>query len=147
MSRRIKAPKRTCRGCGAKFHVDPRKREQHWYCDQPECRRASKKSSQRRWLAKPENRHYFAGAAGKQRVYEWRQKYPNRRKRGPKAAPVKAVLQDLIDTQRIERLKELCPQEPVLQEMIDHLAGWLLQQGHLTQQGGRSDGHPTSVGS
>jgi len=96
---------------------------------------------------KPENRHYFAGAAGKQRVYEWRQKYPNRRKRGPKAAPVKAVLQDLIDTQRIERLKELCPQEPVLQEMIDHLAGWLLQQGHLTQQGGRSDGHPTSVGS
>ena len=46
------------------------------YCSKPECRRASKAASQRRWLAKPANRNYFRDQENVRRVQEWRQAHP-----------------------------------------------------------------------
>jgi len=73
---------------------DPRSKRQR-YCAEPECKRASRTRSQKRWLSKPENRDYFAGPASTERVRQWRKANPNYWK---KRKPVnKAPLQDLMD--------------------------------------------------
>ena len=48
--------RRKCRHCGQLFRPDPRNLRHQRYCSAKECRRASKAASQRRWLAKAENR-------------------------------------------------------------------------------------------
>ena len=55
--------RRKCRHCGQLFRPDPRNLRHQRYCSAKECRRASKAASQRRWLAKAENRDYFCTAA------------------------------------------------------------------------------------
>ena len=98
-----KATQRRCGGCGEEFHVDPRKRGEHWYCAKPECRRASKQASQRRWLQK--NPDYFRGPQSAVRQRDRRQRQgEQKRQRGT------AMSQDLIDTQVIDPANE---REPV----------------------------------
>src|SRR5688572_10055411 len=96
MQRTRRTVQRRCRCCGEKFDPDPRKGDQHWYCAKPQCRQASKAASQRRWLEKAENRHYFQGPESAVRKREWRRTHPDGkcRKRG-----LPAMSQDLIDTQ------------------------------------------------
>ena len=65
-----------CRNCDELFRPDPRNRHHQRYCSKPDCRKASKAASQRRWLHKPENREYFKGAANVQRVQAWRTAHP-----------------------------------------------------------------------
>ncbi len=60
--------KRKCNNCHMFFLPDPRNAGRQRYCSEPECRKASKAASQRKWLAKPENRDYFRGAPNVQRV-------------------------------------------------------------------------------
>ena len=48
--------RRKCRHCGQLFRPDPRNLRHQRYCSAKECRRVSKAASQRRWLAKAENR-------------------------------------------------------------------------------------------
>ena len=48
--------RRKCRHCGQLFRPNPRNLRHQRYCSAKECRRASKAASQRRWLAKAENR-------------------------------------------------------------------------------------------
>ena len=82
--------RRTCASCGKSFVPDPRNARHQRYCAQPACRAASKRASQAKWLAKPENRHYHRGAAAVARVRAWRQAHPgySRRKAAvPIAAP------------------------------------------------------------
>ena len=62
MSRRTR---RKCRHCGRLFRPDPRNVRHQRYCSAPACRGASKAASQRRWLAKAENRNYFRGCLAK----------------------------------------------------------------------------------
>jgi hypothetical protein len=57
----IKTRRRRCLCCQKLFGHDPRARHRQKYCSEPECRVASKRSSQRRWLRKPENHEYFCG--------------------------------------------------------------------------------------
>ena len=52
---------RKCRHCRGLFRPDPRNLRHQRFCPKSPCRRASKAESQRRWLAKPDNRDYFRG--------------------------------------------------------------------------------------
>ncbi len=132
MQRTRRAPRRRCRGCGEWFDLDPRKRGEHWYCSKAECRRASKRVSQRRWLQKPENRDYFRGPESAVRKRQWR----GRGAAGEHGAAGRAgaASQDLIDTQGIESSGEyrqsqgaLRLQGPVLIGLIAHLSDSTLQ--------------------
>jgi len=46
------------------------------FCDKPECKVASKKHSQQKWLSKPQNRGHFSGPANVIRVQQWREQNP-----------------------------------------------------------------------
>jgi hypothetical protein len=104
--------RRCCANCHQPFRADARNAWHQQYCTAPACRAASKAASQRRWLAKPENRDYFRGPEHLQRVQLWRQAHPGYGRREPagaatstpkpsQAAPSAATapLQDLVPTQ------------------------------------------------
>lgn len=74
--------KRTrCRHCKRLFIPDYRNRGRQKYCNAPECRKASKAASQRKWLQKPENENYFKGPINTRRVQDWRIQNPDYLKR------------------------------------------------------------------
>ena len=68
--------KRKCLHCHALFRPDPRNVRHQKYCSEPECHKASKAASQRRWLNKAANQNYFSGPENVQRVQAWRQAHP-----------------------------------------------------------------------
>ena len=65
-----------CLNCHELFVPDARNAKRQKYCRKPDCRKASKQASQRRWLSKPENRDYFRGPEHVKRVQEWRKAHP-----------------------------------------------------------------------
>ena len=74
-------PDSNCLHCKAPFLPDSRNRGRQRFCRQPDCRAASKRSSQRAWVARPANADYFAGSHNVQRVREWRARHPGYWKR------------------------------------------------------------------
>ena len=93
MASRLKRKK--CLNCGKLFLPDPRNTKRQRYCCEPDCRKAAKADSQRRWLMKPENRDYFKGPEHVLRVQRWRKKHPGYwRKRKTK---VNALQESLIE--------------------------------------------------
>ena len=72
----IKTRRRRCLCCQKLFSRDPRLRQRQKYCSEPECRAASKQSSQRRWLGKSDNVEYFRGEQHVERVQAWRAQNP-----------------------------------------------------------------------
>ena len=68
--------KRKCRHCRELFYPDPRSNGRQKFCSRPECQKASKTESQKRWLNKPENRNYFRGPENVARVQQWRKDHP-----------------------------------------------------------------------
>jgi hypothetical protein len=91
-----------CINCGCLFTPDYRNRNRQKYCDKPECRKASKIASQKKWFAKPENKTYFSGPENVKRVQEWRQQNPDYSKRSKKKIP----LQDSLNVQPPENKKD-----------------------------------------
>lgn len=89
---------RKCLHCKHFFQPEPRNKKHQHFCQAPNCRSASKKESQRRWLTKPENLDYFRGPSHVERVQAWRKKHPGywRTQIRPPA------LQDILITQPIE---------------------------------------------
>ena len=71
--------RRRCFNCGSQFEVNPRIGRKHRHCAAPACRRASKRTSQERWLRKPENAGYFKGPANALRAKLWRAANPKKR--------------------------------------------------------------------
>ena len=65
---------RVCIHCSELFLPDRRNRYQQQFCNQPECRQASKAQSQKRWLK--QNRDYFRGRQHVERVQAWRKAHP-----------------------------------------------------------------------
>ena len=65
-----------CLCCREIFLPDPRNRHHQEFCQKEPCRQASKRASQRRWLAKPENTGHFGGPDEVERVRQWRQSHP-----------------------------------------------------------------------
>jgi hypothetical protein len=76
----LKKRKRCC-NCKRLFEPDHRNRNRQKYCNSPECRKASKAFSQKKWLLKPENKNYFRGPENIERVREWRKRNPGYWKR------------------------------------------------------------------
>lgn len=74
-----------CLHCREQHLCEPRNRGRQRYCAKPECRKASKVASQRRWMAKAENQNYFLGADNVERVRRWRAAHPGywRKKKPP----------------------------------------------------------------
>lgn len=130
--------RRKCRHCGESFRRDPRNLRHQRFCSKPLCRRASKAESQRRWLAKPDNRDYFRGPENVERVRAWRTAHPRYwRRSAPNTRP---ALQEHSLTQATDiddesaslmntPLQELCrPQPLVLIGLIAQLTGAALQE-------------------
>lgn len=133
--------KRKCLNCGTWFRPDPRNVRHQRYCSEAACRHASKAASQRRWLAKPENRDYFRGAEQVARVQRWRAGHPGYGRRAGTATA--AALQDDCPAQVIEIQEEsaglvgdalqdvLSAQPAVLIGLIAHLTDSPLQEDIL----------------
>ncbi len=68
--------RRKCRCCRKFFMPDARTQDRQRYCSNPACRKASKTTSQRRWLSKNGNGDHFRGADEVRRVQLWRKDHP-----------------------------------------------------------------------
>jgi hypothetical protein len=68
--------KKRCRHCRKLFWPDSRNGDRQHFCSKPECRKASKADSQKRWVEKPENQDYFLGPKNVERVQDWRKIHP-----------------------------------------------------------------------
>ena len=127
-----------CLHCNEICSCEPRNRGRQHYCPAPDCRRASKAASQRRWLSRPENENYFRGADNCGRVRQWRGDHPGYwRKKIP--APGTA-LQEISNSQPVEKevieppgprsaLQEICFLQPaLLVGLVSVLTGNALQE-------------------
>jgi hypothetical protein len=132
---------RRCKHCKELYRTDIRNRRHQKYCDKTECRRASKKAAQERWLRSEKGWGYFRGRENVERVRQWREAHPGYCKR--KAA--KSSLQDFSITQPIDiqgdlgadsstsalvtsPLQDLCTSQPALLiGLIANLTGSALQ--------------------
>ncbi len=129
---------RKCRHCRELFRPDPRNLRHQRFCSKSPCRRVSKAESQRRWLAKPDNRDYFRGPENVERVRAWRAAHPGYwRRSSPNIHP---ALQEYSLTQPTDNhnesaslmnspLQELSRAQPlVLMGLIAQLTGAALQE-------------------
>lgn len=94
-----KISKKRCRHCRRLFIPDHRNRNRQKYCSEPNCQKASKSASQKKWLGKAENKNYFRGSANVERVREWRKKNSGYWKRRQH----RSALQDSINAQHVEK--------------------------------------------
>ena len=130
---------RKCLHCRTFFKSDPRSKGRQNFCSYPDCRQASKKASQKKWLQKPQNQHYFCGPENVLRVQLWRVKNPGYSKKSASASGTPQPLQDPLSTQDTENNEEidalkhdalqdlLMAQPSVLIGLIAHLTGSTLQ--------------------
>jgi hypothetical protein len=111
--------KKKCPYCNRLFSPDARNgSRQKFCCRTPECRKASKKDSQKRWFEKPENQDYFRGSQHVQRVQEWRKNHPGywRKKSCINPEP----LQDILMSEHIENKPDIAKLEnSALQDIIN----------------------------
>lgn len=68
--------KRNCRHCNELYQPDYRNVRHQNYCSKPDCRKASKKAAQQRWLSSDKGRDYFKGPEHCARVRQWRAEHP-----------------------------------------------------------------------
>jgi hypothetical protein len=143
--------RKRCLHCKCLFILDARNAYHQRFCQKPDCRKASKRASQRRWLNKTENQDYFRGVQNVQRVRQWRQAHPGYWRRKRSAGP--DALQDRLTTKPVENndknpelqshaLQDLLTAQPaVLIGLIAHFTGDALQDHialtlrHLQQLG------------
>lgn len=100
-----KIRRRRCKHCHDLYPPDPRHLKRQKFCDKPECKKASKNYSQRKWLKKAINRNHFSGSENVIRVQQWREQNPGywRRKKSSKNTSLcEGALQDTISTKRFE---------------------------------------------
>jgi len=133
-----KQRRRKCRNCGELFRPDPRNLRHQRFCSKASCRGASKAESQRRWLAKPDNRDYFRGPENVERVRAWRAAHPGYWRR--LSPNTRSALQAYSLTQPADNneqsaslvnspLQELSRAQPlVLMGLIAQLTGATLQE-------------------
>jgi hypothetical protein len=106
---------RKCLHCQMFFLPDRRNAQRQCFCSQPACRQASKRQSQRQWLARPENQNYFRDDQNAKRVRQWQKAHPGYWKH----------------TTRYQHrtLQEVCPtQLPVAPELAENPAQRTLQE-------------------
>ena len=110
--------KKRCRNCDKLYKPDARNASRQEYCNKPECRKASKTASQKRWLEKPENQNYFCGTSNVQRVSQWRKEHPGYWRR--KSDKTNSALQETLNLQPTENTTDTTdPSFRALQEIIN----------------------------
>ncbi len=125
--------KKRCKHCRKLFPPDPRNTNRQKYCREPDCRKASKKDSQQRWLNKSENRDYFRCPENVTRVQQWRKVNPGYWKKPQNALQEPLTRQhpdNIDDTNELESsaLQDLLnPQPFVLIGLIANFTGLALQ--------------------
>jgi len=87
--------KRKCKHCKDFFIPDPKNAYHQKYCSEPDCKKASKAASQKRWRNKPENKNYFSGPDHVQRVRQWRKAHPGYWRKKTSSNP--NALQDVLN--------------------------------------------------
>lgn len=129
--------RKKCCNCKDLFIPDPRNAQRQKYCYKSGCRKASKVTSQKRWLAKPDNQDYFRGPQNVKRVQLWREDNPGYWRSKRKVN--KDALQDPLNPQPIENNHDnvefahdalqdfLIAQPPVLLGLIANFTGNALQ--------------------
>jgi hypothetical protein len=116
---------KSCRHCKTLFSPNPRNATRQEYCRKPECRRASKAESQKRWTEKPENRDYFCGPINVQRVQKWRKEHPGYSRR--KSEKTTDALQETLNQQPGALQDFISTQHIVLLGLIANFTGSALQ--------------------
>ena len=155
-----------CLSCGELFSTDVRNRGRQKYCGKPECQRASKVASQRRWLSQPQNRHYFRDAENAARVRRWQQAHPGywrnttraRRRTLQETSPSNALIPQDNDVASPPLLQEVSTAPgplfigliatlfgSALQEDIVGASRRLVQLGHDILSGGTDRGDQAST--
>jgi len=136
-----KTRRRRCLHCRTYFLPDPRNASRQNYCFLPECRKASKAASQKKWLAKTENQNYFRGPDNVRRVQQWRKENPGYWKKMAKPTePLQDPLKEKnTDKQEVANqftdnaLQELLSAQPaVLVGLLAQLTGSVLQDDIVT---------------
>ena len=131
---------RQCRCCKDIFTPDYRNAKNQEYCGKLECRKSSKRASQKRWSNK--NPNYFKGSIHVDRVREWRQTNPGRSRRKTSDAllqddcdQITKAKQDVIPhlppelQVSVPVLQDFClAQHPVFIGLIAHFTGCVLQE-------------------
>ena len=113
----IRIKKCKYKNCHTLFLPDPRNVNRQKFCRKPECRKASKKASQAKWLKKPENADYFRSPENVKRAQQWRAEHPGYWRRKPVAD--KIALQDLLMSQPVKINKDTHKlRETALQDLL-----------------------------
>jgi hypothetical protein len=99
-----KPSRRQCRHCDKVFSPDHRNLYHQYFCSDPDCRRASKAASQRRWLRQTQNRDYFRGPEQSRRVQEWRKSNPGYWRKKPATPQSRQV----TESQPAKQLQASC---------------------------------------
>src|SRR5205823_2978644 len=133
------ANRRKCRCCKEFFAPEYRNAYDQSYCSRPDCRRASKAASQRRWLAKAANRDHFRGKENVQRVQEWRKAHRGYwRKKSDRPNPTEVISAQGVESGRVlvtqprqssGTLQDVCiTDHPVFIGLISMVTGSTLQE-------------------
>ena len=127
-----------CLHCGEKHIFDPRNRGRQHHCSKPECQRASKAASQRRWKGKPENKNYFSGVENCERVRQWREAHPGywrKRKLRKEVALQETLKLESLNDEEVTppgvfgTLQDVCqPQPALIVGLISIITGCTLQE-------------------
>ncbi len=99
-----KIRRRRCKHCDDLFKPDPRNLKRQKFCKKSECKEASTRYSQQKWLMKPQNKGHFSGPANVIRVQQWRQQNPEywKRKKSKKVTSlIKGALQETLSAKNI----------------------------------------------
>ncbi len=99
-----KVRRRRCKNCHDLYKPDSRNLKRQKFCNKPECKVASKKHSQQKWLIQPKNRDHFSGPENVIRVQQWRQQNPGYWKRKKSKNPnslIEGALQEILSTKTI----------------------------------------------
>ena len=96
-----KVRRRRCKNCHDLYKPDSRNLKRQKFCNKPECKVASKKHSQQKWLIQPQNRDHFSGPENVIRVQQWREQNPGywKRKKSKKIVSLfEGALQETLST-------------------------------------------------
>ena len=119
-----------CLGCGEFYLPDARNRGRQKYCTKRECRSGSKRESQRRWSAKPQNQDYFKGRVNVERVRAWRAAHPGywrRKKSGGGVALQEISTPQPVDYQKKAEQDISLPLQDLLQSQDPLVLGLVIQ--------------------
>lgn len=94
--------RRRCKNCHELYKPDYRHLKRQKFCNKQECKAASKKHSQLKWLNKPKNQDYFSDPGNVTRVQEWRQKNPGYWKH-KKPLKTPSLIDDALQEMRIDK--------------------------------------------